>query len=905
MEYHSFMQRVKIYRLNEEGNWDDKGTGHVSVEYLEHSDALGLVVTDEEDNSTLLVHQIVADDLYKRQADTIVSWTDNEAGTDLALSFQETAGCSYIWDQLCTVQREIQFPSAHELISSRRHDVDELDRVAAASNDDNDDRFQQATVSEVDLPYAEFNTEVLEKIAKVLGEVTPFGREQVANLVLRENWLQRLFEVFSMCEDLENLEALRCMYRIAKGLAMLNEAHVFDVILHEDHILDLIGCLEYDPEAPERQEHRQFLQGHVLYKEVVPIADMTVKSKIHQTYRIGYIKDVILPRVLDDGTFATLNSLMLFNNVEVVTALQSDPKFLVELFAHLNAKDECKHSSKDWKDLVLFLQELCSLTKHLQPNQRSQLFQRMNQHGLFEILTTALDFLDEAVQLGAADVMASTLNHDPALLRNFMVSQKEHMLFTLLVRGFIEGANGGLQAQLLEILRMLLDPSSMEALVEKGTFLELFYEEYVKHLISALETGKSPFQQHNAEVSNGTSENGTDLSAPLAPMTLNYILELLCFCVQHHGFRIKYYVLRHNVIEKVLRPLVRRTERFLVVAAIRLFRTCIGLKDEFYIRYLMKNNLFEIIVQVFLENGAKYNLLNSAIIELFEFIRKNNLKNVVVHVWEQFGSRLEDITYVDTFQQLKTKYEQIQDGNAEAADAGQGGEADAGPSISRPVSRGAETRLAGRNVRRRREGSMDEEEESYFNEDSDDDDSGNAASVPSPPRPPFLANGAHAPAPAHRGPFGLVDYDDDDDDEQSSGLSPRSSPRARSPPLPPRPQSALGLHGKERPWPTSKSRVIAFAHAKDAIHIDASRRRNEPAATSSAVDADGERPKPSQPASPTTTAAEHTVSPESPVNVDTVEDAGVREGEPFTKRRRRDSHEQNSGSETPPVLVNT
>ena len=28
------LQRVKVYSLNESGNWDDKGTGHVSVEYL-------------------------------------------------------------------------------------------------------------------------------------------------------------------------------------------------------------------------------------------------------------------------------------------------------------------------------------------------------------------------------------------------------------------------------------------------------------------------------------------------------------------------------------------------------------------------------------------------------------------------------------------------------------------------------------------------------------------------------------------------------------------------------------------------------------------------------------------------------------------------------------------------------
>jgi hypothetical protein len=29
------MQRVKVYRLNSDGLWDDKGTGHVSVEFME------------------------------------------------------------------------------------------------------------------------------------------------------------------------------------------------------------------------------------------------------------------------------------------------------------------------------------------------------------------------------------------------------------------------------------------------------------------------------------------------------------------------------------------------------------------------------------------------------------------------------------------------------------------------------------------------------------------------------------------------------------------------------------------------------------------------------------------------------------------------------------------------------
>lgn len=60
---------------------------------------------------------------------------------------------------------------------------------------------------------------------------------------------------------------------------------------------------------------------------------------------------------------------------------------------------------------------------------------------------------------------------------------------------------------------------------------------------------------------------------------------------------------------------------FLRVGALRFMRRIIGLKDEFYNRYITKGNLFEPVINALLDNGTRYNLLNSAVIELFEFIR--------------------------------------------------------------------------------------------------------------------------------------------------------------------------------------------------------------------------------------------------------------------------------------------
>lgn len=66
---------------------------------------------------------------------------------------------------------------------------------------------------------------------------------------------------------------------------MLNDPRILDTLLSDDVIMDTIGALEYDPELPVRQRHRDFLLNKVAFKEVVPIRDAVVKGKIHQAYR--------------------------------------------------------------------------------------------------------------------------------------------------------------------------------------------------------------------------------------------------------------------------------------------------------------------------------------------------------------------------------------------------------------------------------------------------------------------------------------------------------------------------------------------------------------------------------------------------------------------------------------------
>jgi Component of IIS longevity pathway SMK-1 len=97
------------------------------------------------------------------------------------------------------------------------------------------------------------------------------------------------------------------------------------------------------------------LQNVVTFKEVVDIPDDATKNKIHATFRIAYIRDAVLPRALDDASFAALHTTMIFNYMDILASLQQSPAFFQTLFEKLRTVDI---HSEQAAQLMSFLQVL-------------------------------------------------------------------------------------------------------------------------------------------------------------------------------------------------------------------------------------------------------------------------------------------------------------------------------------------------------------------------------------------------------------------------------------------------------------------------------------------------------------------------------------------------------------------
>ncbi|KAF5826151.1 hypothetical protein DUNSADRAFT_4544, partial [Dunaliella salina] len=272
-------------------------------------------------------------------------------------------------------------------------------------------------------------------------------------------------------------------------------------------------------------------------------------------------------------------------------------------------------------------------------------------------VTRILKVGNESTKLKATDVLLSIIQHDTPALRTFLLKQQDHMMFALLIREFTEGAgDSGLPEQVADLLKQLLDPDTMDTSVEKNEFLDVFYDQFLGRLLDVLVQDK------------GINPREGTRSVPAA--TIGLVVDLMCFLVLQHSFRCKYWALRNQLVPKVM-SVLRRKERWLVCAAVRFFRTMLSIKGdiEFYTRIILKGNLLEPLMTVFIENGTRYNLLYSAVLELLEYIRKSNIKPLIEFLVVHYGDRFADMDYTETFKGLRIRYEQHQDAGAESEEA--------------------------------------------------------------------------------------------------------------------------------------------------------------------------------------------------------------------------------------------
>nr|KAF6360526.1 protein phosphatase 4 regulatory subunit 3C [Myotis myotis] len=642
---------AKLYAFNENNQWDYLGSGNVTSVPSE-SQGMFLVFRSESSGSLVLETEVLPDTPYQKQKDTLIVWSENE-NHGMALSFPDSESCQETWEAICRVQgKDPTVNVTQDLLDDLEEDINET-----LETDDLDE-----------LPNCELSK--LKQIANLVTTAfsSPLLRRRLALVLENESYIKKLLQLLHTCENVGYTEGLYHLNTIIKGMFFLDKTALLEILFSDECIMDVIGCLEYDPALDQPKKHREFLTQNANFKEVIPITTCKLRQRIHQTYRVQYIQDILFPTqsVLEENCLSALKTFIFLNKMEIIHMLQGDDEFLPQIFEQL--KDKTIDNDKR-RELLFFLKEFVAFAQILKPRSKDALFKTLTQMGILPAIKVIMSLDNFQIKSSAIDIFTYILDHSPSMIREFIIEDQQNengsLFINLVIKQMICDTDpeqaGALH--IMRLLRLILDPDNMIAMphkCERSIFLNFFYKQCMHNIILPLwaTTSEDTFEEDH--VLTGDINNKYCLHDYQTAQLLGIILELLTFCVQHHTYYIKYYILRKDLLRNVL-ILLKSKHTFLVLCALRLMRKIIGLKDEVYNRYIIKGNLFEPVVNAFLDNGTRYNMLNSAVIELFECIKVENIKSLLSHVVEKFYERLEWIEYVQTFKSLKFKYEQEKD----------------------------------------------------------------------------------------------------------------------------------------------------------------------------------------------------------------------------------------------------
>jgi len=234
-----------------------------------------------------------------------------------------------------------------------------------------------------------------------------------------------------------------------------------------------------DPEFPRlKANYREFLAENAKHHQVVEFRDPAIRAKVHHTYRLQYLKDVVLARALDDIIFNSISSTIIFNQIEIVTYIQNEEYFLREAFsifvqhpsdptttsaeAPLRSTtapstpvgiESAESSSATapapmaatndvetrWGQVekiqiytedrrapaLLLLHQLCTMGKNGQVPFRLTLFRSLVDRGILYPVQWALGQSDARVLNTAAEILAMVLDHDAGGVRGHILRQVE------------------------------------------------------------------------------------------------------------------------------------------------------------------------------------------------------------------------------------------------------------------------------------------------------------------------------------------------------------------------------------------------------------------------------------------------------------------------------------------------
>ena len=667
--------RVKLYRLNKIGQWDDCGIGFVFC--ITNKDETGKVINKLIMISELTEEEMLNIDLDKNTSDfhnqrgTIMTWKtcDDKGDDNIAISFQEKEGVKEIMKNIFICEgKNINDENIFMDSQSENYfevSIQNLPNLVRELNFDMGEQKLNLFINYLKNNNCEFITQLgdlLKEEEKIIENLKTTASSSLSNNISNINGNTNIF--FDKTNNTINndkniiinennneinneynqqqifkslpMENIHYIFTIFKNLILLGDKDLIEILIKDDYYLITFGALEYDFETMKTIPHRKYFKDYVKFENILNIKDENILNKINQNLRLTYLRDTALSRLIDDKAIKTINLILQLNHNDIIQFFLNDLKYFEILFNQLQNEDININ-----KKSCQFLSELIECSKDVLQS-RTTFCECLFEQGILSIIGKIIEekkndnnididnqnyIFDkrgkletkELIRITAVEIFINILTMIPNIILDYLKKENDHKLLKQITNIMLESEIFGIKYEISQIFKTLIETQTKEQTMDR---MELFAEPF-QILLNYL---KTPIL--------GEEEKGIPHKKKIEiSSTKQIIIEILITWFSLMSFNKQFWI-DEMKLNDIIINLLEENDKIINLHSIKLLKCIIEYVDPFVCNRIINEKLCNNLVQLFNKNIKKNNIIISCMMDFFELLSKDKqiiFKNLMTY----------------------------------------------------------------------------------------------------------------------------------------------------------------------------------------------------------------------------------------------------------------------------------
>ena len=657
--------RVKFYRLNDIGQWDDYGIGYVfcaSKINEEKEKIYKLIMISEINNEEMFSIELNKNNAeFNYQRSTIMTWRESDGeDDDSAISFQEKEGLIEIINTIYLCEgKDLKLENLLEEVNGAVNflevSVQNLPNLAKIINPEMSEMRFNDFIRDLKNSNYEF-------ILK-LGEILKDEEKKIENLKTsassnvdmekndennnKDNKIEEESdkkEINDNDEDIENnnynqqliyknlpMKNIHYIFNIFKNLILIGDKSLTEALLDDELYLITFGALEYDFETMKSIPHRKYFKNIVKFKNPLNIKNPDIIKKINQNLRLTYLRDTALSRLIEDNAVKTINSILQYNHNDIIQFFLNNSIYLEMLLDQLKSED-----LNIKKEACLFLSEIIECSKDVIQT-RSTFSEYLFEQGILNIIGKIIEdnLLNnkddnnleikekkEFIKITAVEIFIDVLTSIPIVILDYLKQENDHNFLKQLTNIMLYSDNFGIKYEICQIYKTLIETQLKEKSSDR---MDLFSEPFqimLKYLNYPISPLNALNHQKKIEISS----------------TKQIIVEILITWFSLMNFNKQFWI-EENKLDVIISNLLEEIDKVINLYTIKLLKCLINYTDPFICNKILTERLCNNLINLFQNNMKKKNIIISCMMDFFEALSKKNemiFNNAMIFLSEFF-----------------------------------------------------------------------------------------------------------------------------------------------------------------------------------------------------------------------------------------------------------------------------